>query len=283
MPKNMDLTLLRAFVAVAESGVITSAANQLHLTQAAVSQQIRRLEEVLDSPLFEREQRGVTLTQTGEIFLKDAKQLLMLNDEIWQKMSGKSISSEVKLGIPYDLASVYLPSLLKKFTLSHPDVTVTLVCLPSDKLISALQQGEVDLTLAEELDPSSDAKIIATESLVWVGENTGAAYQKRPLPIAFGNKMCAFKTPTIHALHKSGIEWKNIMASDSTEALYASIYADFAVTTLLASTVPANLRILESDSGLPVLPTFAITLYLPKAPITDALEALICYLENISK
>jgi DNA-binding transcriptional LysR family regulator len=66
MPRNIDTSLLRAFVAVAETAGMTSAAHVLNLTQAAVSQQIKRLEEAFGSRLFERDRRGLRLTRTGE-------------------------------------------------------------------------------------------------------------------------------------------------------------------------------------------------------------------------
>ena len=76
MPRNLDTSLLRAFVAVAETAGMTSAANVLHLTQAAVSQQIKRLEETFGCELFERDRKGLRLTAAGERLLGRAKRML---------------------------------------------------------------------------------------------------------------------------------------------------------------------------------------------------------------
>ena len=73
MARNLDTALLRAFVAVAETGGMTSAGQVLNLTQAAVSQQIKRLEESFDARLFERDRRGLVLTTRGERLLGLAK------------------------------------------------------------------------------------------------------------------------------------------------------------------------------------------------------------------
>ncbi len=83
--RNLDTSLLRAFVAVADTAGMTAAANLLHLTQAAVSQQIKRLEEALGAQLFERDRRGLRLTNAGERLYGRAKRLLALNDEIWPR------------------------------------------------------------------------------------------------------------------------------------------------------------------------------------------------------
>ena len=69
MPHNIDTSLLRAFVAAAETGGMTTAARLINLTQAAVSQQVKRLEETFGRQLFERERRGLRLTPSGERLL----------------------------------------------------------------------------------------------------------------------------------------------------------------------------------------------------------------------
>ena len=80
MRRNLDTSLVRAFVSVAESGSMTASAHALHLTQAAVSQQIKRLEESLVCELFERDRRGMRLTNEGERLFGKAKRLLSRGD-----------------------------------------------------------------------------------------------------------------------------------------------------------------------------------------------------------
>jgi DNA-binding transcriptional LysR family regulator len=88
VPHNLDVSLLRAFVAVVDAGGMTAAAGSLNLTQAAVSQQIKRLEEIVGEPLVTRNRRGMELTPAGERLFGRAKRLLALNDEIWTEMTG---------------------------------------------------------------------------------------------------------------------------------------------------------------------------------------------------
>jgi len=82
MPRNLDLTALRAFVTVAETGGVTRAAGQLNLTQSAVSMQLKRLEESLDQHLLDRSGRGISLTTRGEQLLSYGRRMLALNDEV---------------------------------------------------------------------------------------------------------------------------------------------------------------------------------------------------------
>ena len=119
MSRNLDTSLLRAFVAVAETTGMTSAANVLNLTQAAVSQQIKRLEETFGCRLFERDRRGLRLTNPGERLLAKARRMLAVNDEIWAEMTAEVYTGQVRLGIPYDVVNTYLPRIMKSFAQAH--------------------------------------------------------------------------------------------------------------------------------------------------------------------
>jgi DNA-binding transcriptional LysR family regulator len=179
MAKNVNTSLLRAFMAVAETSGMTSAANVLSLTQAAVSQQIKRLEDSFGCQLFERDRRGMKLTEAGERLFGQAKRLLALNDEIWAEMTSPLYEGEVRLGVPHDLVNAYLPPVLKSFAKAYPKVKIALVCRPSLDLLSALGTGQVDLTLVEERVPGADAEVLAVERLIWVGAKGGEAHLKR--------------------------------------------------------------------------------------------------------
>jgi DNA-binding transcriptional LysR family regulator len=274
MARNLDPSLLRAFVAVAETAGMTSAANVLNLTQAAVSQQIKRLEDSFGCQLVERDRRGMRLTDAGERLFGKAKRMLALNDEIWADMTAPRYEGEVRLGVPYDLVNTYLPPVLKSFANSHPKVKVALVCLPSIRLGEALATGEVDLALIEERAPGVTAEVLAIERLVWVGAKGGDAHLKRPLPISFGSEVCVFRTAVMDVLREAGVDWWVVSEMGSMEGLYATAHTDLAVTALLASTVPASLQVLGPGAGLPPLPAFSISLYLPKIGATEIAHEL---------
>ena len=100
MIRNLDISLIRAFVTVASTGNMTTAADRLALTQGAVSQQIKRLEDMLQIALFDRSQRKLRLTRRGERLLGLSNRLLALNDEIIAEMVGSAVGGTVRLGIP---------------------------------------------------------------------------------------------------------------------------------------------------------------------------------------
>lgn len=263
MARNLDTGLLRTFVTTADMASMTAAANVLHLTQGAVSQQIRRLEEMFDSVLFERDRRGLKLTNDGERLLGRARQLLGLNDEIWAAMTVPDITGEIRLGAPYDLVGTYLPPALKAFAHSHPQVNISLVCAASPQLADALTAGEIDLAVIEEPAGPSTGECLNVERLVWVGSRGGSTYLKRPLPLSVVSDTCAFRPAIFAALRQHGVEWRTVFDNGNIEATIATVRMDLAVTAWLASTVPADLDVLSADSALPALPSFAINLHLP--------------------
>src|SRR5215510_1318865 len=87
MRRDIDIGLLRAFVAVVETGSVTGAAALINLTQAAVSQQLKRLEELFGTELFERHHKRLTLRPDGERLIVHAHRLIATNDEVWGAMS----------------------------------------------------------------------------------------------------------------------------------------------------------------------------------------------------
>src|SRR5690606_22361130 len=100
-----ELDLLKALVAVAESGSFTVAATRLHSTQSTVSQKIRRLEDLAGHTLLDRGYRTVSPTEAGHIALRYARQMLTANDNLAESLSGAIVAITVRLGLPEDFAT----------------------------------------------------------------------------------------------------------------------------------------------------------------------------------
>jgi DNA-binding transcriptional LysR family regulator len=273
MPRNLDISLMRTFVATADHGSMTAVANRLHLTQSAVSQQIKRLEDVFGHSLFERGRRGLRLTDAGERLLGNARRLLALNDGIWDDMTERVVTGTVRMGVPYDLVGTCLAPVLRAYSNCHPQVDISLVCLPSPELRQALEAGDVDICVIEEPIGTMGGECLAVDRLVWVGARNGKAHRKTPLPVSMVADTCAFRPLVFAALGEEGRRWRTVFENGNIEATTATVRTDLAVTVWLSSTVPSDLAILGAADGLPDLPSFAINLHLPKAgATTPALE-----------
>lgn len=272
--RNIDTALVRAFVTVAETGGMTAAGAVLNLTQAAVSQQIKRLEESFGAELFARGRRGLQLTAAGERLFGQAKRLIALNDEIWAEMTTPQFEGEVRLGMPSDIISAYLPAPLKAFARAYPKVKVSIVADVSPNLLGKLQAGEIDLTLTTEVGCGPDGESLRMERLEWVGARCGQAHRERPLPISVGCGNCTFQPPVLEALRQAEIPWRFVSDARNVDAQAAMAEADIGVMALLPSTVPPNLEVLGPQAGLPVLPLFSINLYLARATRSAAAREL---------
>jgi DNA-binding transcriptional LysR family regulator len=279
MARNLDTALLRTFAAVAGSASMTAAAASLHLTQGAVSQQVRRLEEALGCALFDRG-RGLKLTPAGERLLGKARQLLRLNDEIWAEMAPGAVTGRVRLGVPYDLVGTVLAPALKAYAEAWPQVEISLHCAASPELAGALAAGTIDLAVIEEPAGSAGGECLAVEPLVWVGARAGTAHRKSPLPVSMVADTCAFRQAVLAALDAHGRAWRTVFENGSIDATTATVRTDLAVTAWLACTVPPDLEILGPNAGLPPLPGFAITLHRPRPEAGPAAQELARHLRE---
>src|SRR5215475_4762239 len=118
----LDIDQLRTFIAIADSGSFTRAAEVVFKTQSAVSMQMKRLEERIGKPIFERDGRASKLTDDGERLLDYARRIVKLNVETLAAFSDGELSGRVRLGVPDDYADRYLPEIMARFSHSYPAV-----------------------------------------------------------------------------------------------------------------------------------------------------------------
>jgi DNA-binding transcriptional LysR family regulator len=272
--RHLDLPLLRTFVVVAETASATRAAERVHLTQAAVSQQIKRLEEALGQTLFDRDQRRFRLTPTGERLVVQARRILSLNDEILGGLTDPDADGEVMLGVPHDILRPLLPSVLRRYRETWPRFTVRFLSTTTPRLRAAFDRGEVDLCLTTERDTPMGAELLFPDRLVWVGAPGGIAWLETPLPLALGDESCAFRAPTVEALRKAGRTWRTVCEWSDIGPIQAVCEADTGVGALLHSTIPHGLVAVPHEAQLPPLPTFNVNLYPPRADAERAAHEL---------
>ncbi len=263
MRKDLDVALLRAFLTVVETGGVTAAASVLGLSQAAASQQIKRLEEVLDCRLFNRAGRRLVLAPAGERLLAQAQRLVAQNDELLASMRAPAFEGEVRFGVPYDIIGSAVPPILRGFAKAQPRVRVSLVCEDSKVVRELLRSGGADLALTTEAECGRHGETLRTDRLVWVGAAGGDAHLKSPLPVSLGAPTCVFRPVAIEALGRARRDWRAVCEVSRLEPVHAVLDAGLAIAPLLRSSVPDRFEILGREAGLPALPAFRINLYLP--------------------
>ncbi|WP_146589752.1 LysR family transcriptional regulator [Puniceibacterium confluentis] len=256
--RNLDITTLRSFVAVAQSGGVTRAAGFLNLTQSAVSMQLKRLEEMLDLDLLDRSGRGVALTASGEQLLTYAQRMVDLNDEIYGKLTDQVFEGEIYFGVPEDILYPVVPRVLQKFNAAFPRMQVHLKTSNTYRLLQEYARGEVDIILTTEEE--SHGETLQETPLRWHGAPGGGAWRQRPLPYAQA-RICAFRSAVIRRLDAAGIPWFQVIDSDSDRSIEATVSADLGVVALLEGHAPPQLAAIDVGDALPDLGTMKINLH----------------------
>lgn len=258
--RNLDITTLRSFVAVADSGGVTRAAGFLHLTQSAVSMQLKRLEELLGLDLLDRSGRTIALTASGEQLLVYARRMIALNDEVVGRLTDQAYEGEIVLGVPHDIVYPVIPQVLKQFHAAFPRVKVHLVSSYTRGLKEQFGRGECDLILTTETTLDAGAESLCRKPLVWIGAPGGAAWRQKPLKLAFG-RLCTFRPKVIEALDEADIPWDVIVETESDRTIEATVSADLAIHTMIEGTEPPHLERISHGALLPELPMQQINLY----------------------
>jgi DNA-binding transcriptional LysR family regulator len=273
--RNLDMTALRAFVTVAEAGGVTRAAGLLHLTQSAVSMQIKRLEEALGQTLFDRAGRRMAPNAAGEQLLGYGRRMLALNDEAVARLTGEAYEGEVVFGVPADIVYPHVPGILQRFAAACPRARVQLLSSYTTRLKRQLAAGQCDLILTTEDGCDRGGETLATRPLLWFGGPGGQAWRKRPLPLAF-ERDSIFRGAVQRALDVAGIPWTMAVESDGIRTVEVSVAADLGVHVCVAGSEPPQFAPIPHQGTLPELGATWINLYGAAAtgnPLTALLAA----------
>lgn len=269
---DLDPACLRAFLAVAEEGGFTRAAHKLNRTQSAVSMQIRRLEEMLDTRLIADRKRA-TLTAAGERILEHARRIMSLNDEMLGRAKGLDIAGRVRIGAPDDYVSFFLPGMLRRLAVTHPLVEVEVRCNLSVDLIAAVDRGQLDLALVTRLPGFDGGTTVRREPLIWVAADETLS-QRRPLPLALFSTGCPFRGAALERLDKARLPFRIAYESPSITSIAAAVSEGLAIAALAQISLAPYMRVLDAAHGLPDLPVVEIVLYGPRNAASPAAQAV---------
>jgi DNA-binding transcriptional LysR family regulator len=254
MPLNLPTNLLRSFVAIVDTGSMLSATEKVFLTQSALSLQIKRLEELVQQPLFVRDGRRLLLTGAGETLLGYARRLLHLHDEALQAVKGGRYAGQVRFGTVQDFAETFLTGILARFAELHPEAQVFARVAGTAELQELLERGQLDVMVG--FAGPDDGYGVRTAPMRWYGEATLALRQ--PVPLAVLEKPCRFREAAVRTLESHGIAWRLAVETPNLSTLRSAVAAGLGITArtdlFLRDFQPAD------DAGLPALPGVACIL-----------------------
>ncbi|WP_395345778.1 LysR family transcriptional regulator [Variovorax sp. UC122_21] len=268
MNRHLDIDLLRTFVAIAQARTLGQAAARIGRTQAAVSMQVKKLEETLNQPLLHRTGRGVVPTLHGERLLGHARTILQHHDAALAEISGATLSGTLRFGCPEDYAVAFLPQILRGFADRHPEVRVEVFCAPTARLDDQLRKHALDLALVSTLGMGGRLSVIRHEPLVWVGLQQDVAAAREPLQLALSDPDTLDHRVACEQLDAARRSYRLAYASASISGLLAIVRSGQAIAVLTRSAVPPDLQILETGDLLPVLPTIGLAVEFSLEPAT---------------
>jgi DNA-binding transcriptional LysR family regulator len=171
----METQQLKGFLAVAKEKSFSKGAKRVHRTQAAVSLQVKQLEETLGARLFDRSNpRAMSLTPEGETLLTLATPLLRDFEGLKERFDaerGKSLVREIRIATHEPVITYLLPSVIKAFKKSHPDTKITLLRKSREEALGLILNGEVDFAISafKKVPAAVDYRVIGRYDRVLVG------------------------------------------------------------------------------------------------------------------
>lgn len=273
---NIDTVTLQCFIAVAETGSFTKAAGRVGRTQSAISQQIIKLENMLDKSLIMRG-RVLTLTVDGDIFLGYARQIFALHREAIDRFRQPELEGEIRFGLPENFASTYLYEVLADFSRIHPRILLNIECDLTINLFEKFKKKSFDIVLVKMNRPEDfpNGVDVWSEPLKWVGDSSLIAANK-PIPLVLSPHPCVYRRAAINALEENGRSWRLVFSSTSYMSTIAAVKAGMGITVIPSTMIPDELEEIQTKV-VPKLPDTHVSLLKQKPDniVINALEGFV--------
>lgn len=278
--RNLPIDALRMFVVLAEMKSISVTAEVISRSQPAVSLQLKKLEETLNTTLFRRNKGTFNLTRNGDVLLHYAKQILDLNDRLLGELSQSTQQESVRLGIPNDFIQRFWLNMLPQFNNQYPNIRFEIYEDLSVNLMSMLHQNQLDIALT--LLPKSGGQYCVhsvEKNLFWVGQSH--LLERRPLPIISCFSGCSYRNNMEAALKKAEIPFSHALTTNNFYTIYDSIERGLGVYALLSS--PKNLADYQAYtlSQLPELQPLYLSLHIKPVNVSKAITTLTKHIKTL--
>ena len=274
MSLELRISLLRTFSAVADTGSFTQAGEAVHVTQSAVSMQMKRLEEIVGHPLFRKKGRAIRLTPAGETLLEHAQRILSAHDEAVSAFASPDMFGRIRFGCSEEYTSRFLPRVLADFRKAFPRIRVELYSATSPELTRMLAAEELDLFLRGCRQSGEGGRVIHREPLVWAASRRGTVHMEDPLPLALYHEGRFCREWAIEALRKVKKRYWIAFVSHSVSSILAAVRAGLAVAPIGAGALDDSFHVLGPESGFPLLPVSELSLH--ESPSADR-ELVECF------
>ena len=278
--KRLEFNQLATFVAIVDAGSITKAAASLHRTQAAISIQLKKLEESTGKQLLNRSYNQFTLTREGEILLSYARKILNLSEEAFNAINDEEVSGVVRFGIPDGYARAFIQNSLRQFISRFPKIRIQIKNDNSHNLYKSLHDGELDLILATRDVQEPGGELIRREKICWVAAKDYELNLSQPLPLALYEQGCAYRHNIVEKLNQNGKDWFVSFECQGVTGFDIAISNGLAISALSESLVKEEWRIIRPAEGLPDLGDIEIELHTLPGEVSEAIR---CFAQELTQ
>jgi DNA-binding transcriptional LysR family regulator len=254
---DIELRLLRSFVAIYERGSLSRAADRLACTQAAMSMRLKMLETEIGGRLFLRRHRGLEPTAQGSELYAKALGVLAAYDEMISTTRRGAAQPKLRIGVPDDYALGILGPVLRDLGrapgAAERAAELEIVCDLSANLMAALQRQDIDIALVTLAAPPAARTLSVEARLDWVHHRDFRPAAGEPVGLAAYPEGCVFRGRMIAGLEAAGRPWRVLAQSRSHAGIMAAVRAGAAVTAMARGTAPADLTATAETDRLPGL------------------------------
>ncbi len=251
---NLDLDLLRTFVAVADLNTFAAAAAAVCRTQSAVSQQMQRLEQLVGKELFARHGRNKLLTEHGIQLLGYARKILRFNDEACMSLMFSNLQGVLTLGASDESADTILPFLLNRISSVYPKLALDVSVKRNAFMVEMLNENKVDLVVTTHRPGQFDCLTLRTSPTHWYCAAEYVLQKGEPVPLVLLDDPSPFRDMVLTALNEASIPWRLAYVASTLPAVRAAVKAGLGVTARPVEMMSPDLRVLGKSDGLPALP-----------------------------
>lgn len=259
MVVNLPTELLRSFAAIVDAGSMLRATERVFVTQSALSLQMKRLEDLVQTPLFKRDGRRLTLTPAGQSMLSHAREILAANDRAVSALNGDVLAGPARIGFVQDFAESLLSGVLARFTQLNPETQLQVRVGGSAELLDLMQADQMDVLLC--MSAQDDPAAVRTAPMVWLGNADLARHEV--LPLAVLERPCRFRDAALAALDQAGRPHRIVLETPSLAALRAAVESGLGLTCRTTHFMDAAI---DADAGLPALPHVAYVRHIRSNP-----------------
>lgn len=251
---NLDLDLLRTFVAVADLNTFAAAAVAVCRTQSAVSQQMQRLEQLVGKELFARHGRNKLLTEHGIQLLGYARKILRFNDEACTSLMFSNLQGVLTIGASDETADTILPFLLNRISSVYPKLALDVRVKRNPFTLEMLNQQEVDLVVTTSKPTNFESIILRTSPTLWYCAADYVFQKGETVPLIVLDNPSPYRDMMLEQLNEARIPWRIAYVASTLSSVRAAVKAGLGITSRPVEMMSPDLRVLGISDGLPFMP-----------------------------